>query len=235
MTKTDYYGEKSSLEKRKTSLRLGLFVSFLLLLLFAIFTWSVTAYDVQSIGINGTAVGYASVNLYFHNLFPYDGASYSFTKLLGYFCVLLAGANVFTALINFIRSHGFSKMHKRYLITMFFYAAVVVCYIGFELAVINRRPENFESSYPSSHTMLALCVLFSEFVLLGYGSRRYSFMIIILRFLLVILMVCMSVFRLLSGVHWLTDIIGAVLLSLFLMCLYGTLVRYFDVKIDVKK
>ncbi len=218
----------SPYRRRLSRFRIGLFASFLLLVIFLVFTWCVTWFDVQPIGINGSTVGFATVNGTFHDLFPDDKGCYNVTETLGHICLLVAACNALMAFVDFIRARGFKNMRKRYLITMFFYAAVVAAYIAFSLIPINARPNNYEQSYPSSHTMLALCVLYSEIVLLGYGSQKNRFWIILFDILLVILMITMVVLRLLSGVHWLTDIIGGVLLSFVFMSFYRTLVRFFD-------
>ncbi len=214
--------------KRVSSLRWGIFLSILLLAVFAVFTWLVTWYDVQPIGINGTNVGFATINKAVHDLFPGDEGCYKATEILGHFCLLIAACNAIQALGNLISKRGLRRMDKWYLITMFYYAAIVACYIAFSLIPINSRPNNFEQSYPSSHTLLAICVLYSEIVFLSYGARRNRDWIQIFDIVLIMMMIVMVVFRLLSGVHWLTDIVGGILLSFALMCFYRTLVRYFD-------
>ena len=214
--------------KRVASLRWGLFFSFLLLVVFAAFTWLVTWYDVQPIGINGANVGFATINKAVHDLFPGDVGCYNATEIIGHFCLLIAACNAFLALVNLIKKKGLRRMDKWYLITMFYYAAIVAVYIAFSMIPINSRPNNFEQSYPSSHTLLAVCVLYSEIVLLGYGAKRNRGWIEVFDIALFIMMIAMVVFRLLSGVHWLTDIVGGILLSFALMSFYRTFVRYFD-------
>ncbi len=214
--------------KRLSSLRWGILLSVILLVLFIVFTWTVTWFDVKGIGINGSPVGYAALNGAVHSMFPSDTGCYEVTETLGHICILVAAVNSLLAFIDFIKGHGFKGMHKRYLLTMFLYAVVVVLYIAFSLIPVNTRPNSYEQSYPSSHTLLALCVLYSEIVLLGYGAERNRDWVEIFDILIIIAMLVMVVFRLLSGVHWFTDIIGAVLLSFSLMVLYRTLVRYLD-------
>ena len=92
---------------------------------------------------------------------------------------------------------------------------------------INYRPIELEASYPSSHTMLGLCVMSSEIAILHYSAKRLHFWAIIFQIICFVSMVAMVVFRLLSGVHWLTDIVGSVILSCSLISLYcATLVLY---------
>ena len=77
-----------------------------------------------------------------------------------------------------------------------------------------------EASYPSSTTMLALCVLPTAMMQLktrihGDAVRR-AVLVILAAF-----SVFMVVGRLISGVHWLSDIVGGVLLSAGLVSLYA--------------
>ncbi len=220
--------DQSSYGKRLSSLRWGIFLSVILLLVFVAFTWTVTWFDVQDIGVNGSSVGYATLNGAIHSMFPSDAGCYEVSETLGHICILVAAVNSFLALVDFIKGHGFRGMHKRYLLTLLLYAVVVVLYIAFSLIPINTRPNSYEQSYPSSHCMLALCVLYSQIVLLGYGAERNRDWVEIFDIMIIIVMVSMVVFRLLSGVHWFTDIVGAMLLSFALMVLYRTLIRFLD-------
>ena len=105
-----------------------------------------------------------------------------------------------------------------------FYIVVMAMYLLFEEVVINYRPvlidSNLEASYPSSTTMLALCILPTAMMQLktrihGDAVRRAILGI------LAAFTFFMVVGRLISGVHWLTDIIGGVLLSVGLVMLYA--------------
>ena len=206
----------------------GFLIGLFFLAAFVVFTGLVMNYDVQKIGFNGTRVGFATINGAVHGLFPYDEGCYKVSEYIGYLCLGIAGMNALIAFIDFIKARGFRHMHRRYLLTMFFYAVVAGMYVLFEFYVINERPIAAEASYPSSHTLLAICVLFSEVVLLRRCSRRVRVLSDVLRMVFVALMISMVFMRLLSGVHWLTDICGSILLSISLCTLYGTFVRSFD-------
>lgn len=102
-------------------------------------------------------------------------------------------------------------------------ALVLWAYLLFEALAVNYRPilidGYLEASYPSSTTLLALCVIPTG--MLQLHARLQSRML--RRSLLVLLGAFtgfMVIGRLLSGVHWLTDIIGGVLLSAGLVLLY---------------
>ena len=195
---------------------------------FAFFTYLVMTYDVAPVGYNGAKIGFSHINLTVHEMFPSDNGSYELTKYLGYICLMAAAVNALAAVLDFFRHKArITRMHRRNIITCIYYAVVGGFYVLFEFYVVNTRPISAEASYPSSHTMLALCVLYSVFVLLGFSSWTYKFMASILRVVCVLAMVSMVVFRLLCGVHWFTDICGGVLLSLSLMCFYRAAIARF--------
>jgi undecaprenyl-diphosphatase len=99
----------------------------------------------------------------------------------------------------------------------------MLVYILFEKVVINYRPVlingYLEVSYPSSTTLLCMCVMptaiiqFKRLIKSKFLSQSVTFSIVIFTAFMVI-------GRLLSGVHWLSDIIGGILLSAGLVTLY---------------
>lgn len=199
-------------------------IAVLFLLLFAGFTYLVMTYDVADAGFGGTPIGFSSINTRFHGDFGYNEKCFTVAEYLGYICLATALANALIALGDFLKAKGrISRMHRRYVITMGFYAVVVALYVLFMFVVINYRPVELESSYPSSHTMLALCVMSSEIAMLHYSADRLRFWAIIFQILCFVCLVVMLVLRLLSGMHWLTDIVGSVLLSCALISLYAGL------------
>ena len=96
-------------------------------------------------------------------------------------------------------------------------------YVFFEMVVINYRPtliEGYlEASYPSSTTMLVTCVMPTAAMQLNTRIKNTVF-----RRFAVITIAAFTAFmvigRLLSGVHWITDIIGGALLSAGLVMMY---------------
>jgi len=216
------------MEKKKSVYGIWLALAVVLAIAFAFFTYLVKTYDVAPVGYNGAKIGFSSINLTVHEMFPWDEASYNLTKYLGYICLMAVGVNGLVAIADFFSHKGrLSHMHKRNIITCIYYVVVGGFYVLFEYFVINTRPISMEASYPSSHTMLALCVLYSVYVLLGFSNMDNRFMASLLRVMCVLAMISMVVFRLLSGVHWLTDICGGILLSLSLMCFYRACISGF--------
>ena len=89
--------------------------------------------------------------------------------------------------------------------------------------VINYRPvliEGYlEASYPSSTTLLVLCMMPTAKMQLD-GRIKNPAVRKIVGLAIVVFTVFMVVGRLVSGVHWITDIAGGVLLSAGLVMLY---------------
>lgn len=105
---------------------------------------------------------------------------------------------------------------------------LVVVYIFFEIVVVNCRPLLVDgvakASYPSSHAMLFATVL----PLLIWQVWRYiksKPWCIVLTVVLAVILIIGVVGRLLSGVHWLTDIMAGVIISCCLNCVYAALVK----------
>ncbi len=207
----------------KTNRRL-LCISLVIFAVFVLFTVLAKVCDVGPIGPKGEAVGFSHVNSSFDKLSPKSALCYKASQALGYLCLLVAAFNALLALKSLIKSKSLLKMDRLYLATMVLYAAVVLFYVLFEFVVINVRPTESEASYPSSHTMLALCVLYSTAVILrckGEGKALFK----ALEVLCFIAMAAMVVLRLLSGVHWLTDIAAAIILSAALLTCYGAFTK----------
>ena len=101
---------------------------------------------------------------------------------------------------------------------------VLAAYLLFEKFAVNYRLvliDGFlEASYPSSTTMLTLCVIPTAMLQLRRRIPRAGLRRVIL-WMLGIFTAFMVVGRLLSGVHWLTDIVGGALLSAGLVALYA--------------
>ena len=104
-----------------------------------------------------------------------------------------------------------------------YYIIVIFCYLIFEMIPINYRPVpidgRMEASYPSSTTLLVLSVMptLIEQMNRRMGNKKWKQILTISAILFSVLM---TFGRLISGVHWFTDIVGSVLLSAGLFCLY---------------
>lgn len=199
----------------------------LLLFGFAVWTLLIMNVDVQSVGQNGTDIGFASFNKWFHKITGVHMIIYHITDWLGLvpiFVCLIFGS---LGLSQLIKRRSLFKVDVDIIILGIYYVIVIFSYFIFEIIPINYRPvliEGFmEASYPSSTTLLVLSVMPT---LIEQINRRIRNLYIkrILFMLSVLFSAFMVIGRLISGVHWFTDIIGSILLSLGLFCIYKALI-----------
>ena len=199
------------------------FPSLFLLAAFLLWTLAVRYMDVQAIGPQGSAVGFATVNRFFHSLTGVHMYLYTITDLLSLIPVVFIAGFGLLGLIQWLKRKHLMRVDRSLLILGCFYIVVLVFYILFEMVVINYRPilidGNLEASYPSSTTLLVLCVMPTAIQQLN-SRIRHPILKKCVTYILSAFTVFMVLGRLISGVHWLTDIIGGGLLSAGLVLLY---------------
>lgn len=194
-----------------------------LLAAFAVWTALICYVDVQAIGPKGSSVGFAAINRYFHSLTGVHMTLYTVTDWLGLVPLVFVMGFAFLGLVQWIRRKQLRKVDFSILVLGGFYLVVIAVYILFEMVPVNYRPVLIEgileASYPSSTTLLVMCVMPTAIMQLNARIRHTGLRRCIC-FLIAAFIVFMVVGRLLSGVHWLTDIIGGILLSSGLVMLY---------------
>ncbi len=195
--------------------------------LFITWTFAVKLIDVKTVGVNGTSVGFATLNTWFNNLTEVNMILYNITDWAGlvpiFICMFFGGVG----LIQLIKRKSLLKVDFDIIALGIYYIIVISGYIIFEMIPINYRPilinGILESSYPSSTTLLVLSVM--PTVILQSNKRLQSpktkKMIVLMTNLFSLFMVTG---RLVSGVHWVTDIIGACFLSIGLFNIYKAVV-----------
>ena len=195
----------------------------LLLAAFLIFTALVQHIDVQPFGPIGSLVGFTAVNGWFHALTGVHWTLYYFTDWLEFISIGIAFSFGVMGLIQLIRRQSLRKVDASILILGGFYLIVIGMYLLFNVYEVNYRPvlikSALEASYPSSTTVLVLCVHVTAMMQLHNRMARGAVRTLVL-WLLGAFTVFMVLARLVSGVHWLTDIVGGVLLSAALVLLY---------------
>lgn len=190
---------------------------------FIFWTAAVTFVDVQPIGPLQSCVGFALVNSYVHNLIGVHMTLYTITDWLSLVpAVFIAGFGTL-GLIQLIKRKNILNVDYSILALGEFYIAVMAAYILFEIFAVNYRPVLIdgvlEASYPSSTTLLVLCVMPTAAMqikerLKNAVIKKYSVLAIY------VFTAFMVMCRIVSGVHWITDIIGGVLLSIALVTMY---------------
>lgn len=190
---------------------------------FCLWTILVSVVDVAAVGPEDSKVGFSTINSFVHRLIGVHMSLYVITDWLGLVPFFVCLCFVILGLIQWIKRKSIFNVDRSIIILGVFYMAVIITYILFEIVVINRRPVlidgYLESSYPSSTTMLVMSVMptASMQLSLRIKNNKLKHMITIIIWSFVAFMV---VGRLISGVHWLTDIIGGTLLSSGLVMIY---------------
>ena len=206
----------------------NIFVSVSLILLAIIYTVLVKTIDLGNIGPEGSIVGFSKLNNYFKNFVGVHMKLYKITQLLGIIIILVAFVYAIIGLMQLVKRKNILKIDREILLLGCFYIVVIGLYVFFEKFIINYRPilmDGLEASYPSSHTVLALCVSFSA-IMVNNSLFKSIKNIKYINVILVVLAVTITLGRLFSGVHWLTDIIGGVLFSIALLNTFRTVVEY---------
>ncbi len=208
------------------SRRKGLIWSGILFLSFVLWTFLIQTVDVRPVGVNGTDVGFAAVNTWFHRLTGVHMGLYTVTDWLGLVPIAVCMGFGVLGLSQWIRRKSLLKVDRDIILLGVYYILVILGYLIFEMIPINYRPilidGAMEASYPSSTTLLVLSVMPTLLFQVGRRSKRP-----IIRRIAALFVILFSAFmvigRLTAGVHWLTDIIGAVLLSAVLYLLYRSI------------
>ena len=194
-----------------------------LILAFVLWSALVSVVDVDGIGPLGSEVGFSWLNGFVHRLIGVNMSLYVITDWLGLVPIAVALGFAFLGLFQWIKRKSLRRVDGSIIALGVFYLAVIAVYILFEYVVINRRPvliDGFlEASYPSSTTMLVTCVMPTAMMQLKSRIKtvwlKHAALAVIGAFV-----VFMVVGRLVSGVHWLTDIIGGLLFSAGAVTLY---------------
>ena len=202
-----------------------IFVGAGFLAAFVLWTVLVRFVDVRAIGPNGSSVGFATLNGYVHKFTGVNFHLYTITDWLGLVPIGVAFGFAMLGLAQWIKRKSLLKVDRSLLALGGFYIVVLAAYIFFEIVVINYRPVllggYLEASYPSSTTMLVMCVMPTVMMQLRARIKNDVFRRCVM-ISIAVFIVFMVIGRLVSGVHWLSDIIGGALISAGLVIIYAS-------------
>ena len=201
----------------------NLFLAIGMLAAFLLWTVAIQFVDMQEIGPRESTVGFATINHFVHTLTGVHMSLYTITDWLGLVPLMFVMGFGTLGLIQWIKRKHLLKVDYSILVLGGFYIVVMAVYVLFEMFVVNYRPVlingYLETSYPSSTTMLVMCVMptaimqFNARIKNGILKRCVSSTIIAF-------IVFMVIGRFISGVHWFTDIVGGALVSAGLVLMY---------------
>lgn len=203
----------------------------IMLILFAVWTVLIQTVDVQAVGQNGTDIGFAGLNVWFHKMTGVHMWVYTVTDWLGLVPIFICMIFGVVGLVQLIKRRSLLKIDKDIILLGIYYILVIFGYLIFEMIPVNYRPilieGRMEASYPSSTTLLVMSVMPTLAFQVHRRIRNtkvrygiYAFTVLFTAF--------MVVGRTVAGVHWLTDIAGSVMLSSGLYLIYQGAVQLTD-------
>jgi len=220
-----------------TNKRKNIIISSILISLSIIFTILVKVVDIQAIGPNNSSVGFATINQFFVNIIGVNMTFYHITDWLGIIPIIIAMSYATIGILQLIKRKSFKKIDKEIITLGIFYIILIVIYIFFEKVIVNFRPVlmdgYLEASYPSSHTLMAVCLCGTAIIV---NKKLFNNIISkIVNILSLVIMIVTVVGRFISGVHWFTDILGGVIISATLLMTFYTIIQLIQKKKDENK
>lgn len=223
--------------KKRKSFIVGAIVSFVL---FILWTALVRFVDVQSIGPERSKVGFASINAAFHELTGYTYELYKIIDKISYISFVICAVFFIIGLVQWIKRKHIARVDMDIIYLGVSYVITLVFYVAFEKIVVNYRPvipEDtgvLEASYPSSTTLMVIVVFVTTYLQVSARIKN-EVLRLFLKIVLLVFGSFMVIGRLTCGVHWLSDIIGGVILSLSIIFLYLGLIPGFKMHYDKNK
>ena len=198
-----------------------------LLAAFGLWTALVLWVDVQPIGPENSQVGLAHLNGWFHGLTGVHMWLYTLTDWLSLLPLAAVMGFGLLGASQWWRRKDIRRVDPSLLVLGGFYLVVLAVFGLFEVVEINARPVLIqgvlETSYPSSTTMLVLCVMpTAVWQLRSRGCSPW------VTGVMTVFTLGMVTGRALSGVHWLTDLVGGALLSGGLVLLYRSVCKQWE-------
>ena len=194
-------------------------------LLTALLIVLVRCFDVRPIGPEGTSIGLSHLNQFIHETFGVHMLWYNITDWLGIAAILTALLFAVAGLLQLIKRRSLLKVDREILALGVLYVIVIGLYMLFEIVIVNYRPVIMpdavhpEASFPSSHTMLVCVVMGSAMIVLDRYVKSKT-LCQTLRVICAIIIGITVIGRLICGVHWFTDILGGILISMTLLTLF---------------
>ncbi len=199
------------------------YIAICMLVAFLLWTVAIQFVDMQEIGPRESTVGFATINHFVHTLTGVHMSLYTITDWLGLVPLMFVMGFGTLGLIQWIKRKHLLKVDYSILVLGGFYIVVMAVYVLFEMFVVNYRPVlingYLETSYPSSTTMLVMCVM--PTAIMQFNARiKNDILKRCVSSTIIAFIVFMVIGRLISGVHWFTDIVGGALVSASLVLMY---------------
>ena len=203
-------------------------ISIVLTIISIIYTFLVKTVDVGQIGPCASSVGFSKINKLFINFIGSNMTIYKLTEILGLMTFIIVGIYGIIGLIELVKRESLFKVDKEIISLGVLYVLMLMVYVFFEKFIINYRPilldGELEASYPSSHTLLSICICVSSLIVSKkYVPKKY---LNITTFVTVLLLTMVLLGRTISGVHWISDIVGGIIISITLLSYFITVLNW---------
>lgn len=214
-------------------IRKNFIISGVLFLLFLLLTILVMKVDVQPIGPQQSTVGLASINQFVNEKFGVHLIWYNITDVLGDVAILVALGFGALGIVQLIKRKSLLKIDMDIILLGIYYVIVIATYVFFEIFIVNYRPiiidGSLEASFPSSHTLLILCIMITAMLQLHKRIKNIRLRFIVHGMSIGVIVVTI-LGRLISGVHWVTDIVAGIILASALIMLYYSIIKVVEQK-----
>ena len=208
-----------------------LLVPSLFLAVFIIWTVLVKVIDVQYMGETGF-LGFYSLNTQINDFVQAQntGLFKTLTDVLMFAAISTLVPFAVVGLVQLIKRKSLNKVDPVIYIILAGYVAMVVIYFVFEIMKINYSPlstaEDLKASYPSSHVMIYSVMMGAAVLGLLHYAKMNDDLKLLINIFYMFSTIGMAALRLLSGQHYFTDIIGALLISYTILFAVNSLYRY---------
>lgn len=214
-----------------------LMAALALFVLFAVFTAAVMYVDVQPIGPEDSNVGFATVNKAVFGIFGYNEMLYNITEFLGYAVLAFVAGFGILGFLQLVKRRNLFKVDADILILGCCYLLVGAMYLIFDRVVINYRPVLIEGvlkpSYPSSHTLMTVFVMTTAIMQFNSRIKNKNFLAFC-QIAVATLFAAVVLGRFMAGEHWITDIIGGIILGTAYVMLYCGVIEFVEAKKNEK-
>lgn len=206
----------------------NIIMSFIMTVFSGVYVYLAKTLDVKAIGPNNTSVGFSTINKAYRDMIGSNMTIYKLTEIFGLLIFIIVGVYGIIGIYQLFKRKSLFKVDKEIIGLGILYVLMISVYLIFDKIAINYRPiiidGELEPSFPSSHTMLAICTCVSSLMVYKkYVPNKYNYLVL---FTTTLLLTLVFLGRAISGVHWISDILGGVIISLTLLTYFYTIIKW---------
>ena len=206
----------------------NIIMSVIMTIFSGVFVYLVKTVDVKAIGPNKSSVGFSGINKAYADMVGSNMTIYKLTEIFGLLVFIIVGVYGLIGIYQLFKRKSLFKVDREIIGLGILYVLMISVYLIFDKIAINYRPiiidGELEPSFPSSHTMLAICTCVSSLMVYKkYVPSKFNYLVL---FSTVLLLTLVFLGRTISGVHWISYILGVVIISLTLLTYFYTIIKW---------